>query len=144
MGFEGVNPEIWKYELQIFCWHLGKPSVTSFVTGDIWYLMLYEDSWRPYVSFLCYRPGCLFTKDFTTTIKFCKYCHAFVLRQSYICILKLSKLIIPAYNETSILTWGLVAFCWVYRRNEILIVVVRSFVNRYPGYISTINKFHFF
>jgi hypothetical protein len=76
--------------------------------------------------------GCLFTKDLTTTIKFCKHCHAFMLCQSY--ILKWSKLIIPACNKTSILTWGLLAFSWVYRRNEILIVVVRSFVNRYPGH----------
>jgi hypothetical protein len=54
-----------------------------------------------------------------------------VLLKSYIS--KWSKLSIPACNKTSILTWGLVAFSWVYRRNEILIVVVRSFVNRYPG-----------
>jgi hypothetical protein len=57
--------------------------------------------------------------------------HNFVLLQSYIS--KWSKLSISACNKTSILTWGLVAFSWVYRRNEILIVVVRSFVNRYPG-----------
>jgi hypothetical protein len=45
-----------RMELHFICWYLGNLSVTSFVTGDIWYQMLYEDSSGPYyMSYLCYR-----------------------------------------------------------------------------------------
>jgi hypothetical protein len=56
----------------------------------------------------------------------------FVNTVMHLCFFNHIKLIINACNKTSILTWGLLAFSWVYRRNEILIVVVRSFENRYP------------
>jgi hypothetical protein len=56
----------------------------------------------------------------------------FVNTVVHLCFFSRSKLSIPACNKTSILTSGLVAFSWVYRRIEILIVDVRSFVNRYP------------
>jgi hypothetical protein len=47
-------------------------------------------------------------------------------------ISKGSKLSIPAYNKTPVPICGIVAFSWIYRRNKILILVVRCFVNRYP------------